>query len=208
MISSSKLPALSYKLQAVNCRRPAVSGKLLMIKVFARKSLQLAAYGLGLLPWLLLSGCSLSFTGAALDPGIKTFSVETFQNNSGQGPATLTQTFTDELRTFVQRNSNLRLEPGTEGNVQYSGQLTGFTVQPVNATAQGGVEAAGANRLTITVQVRFTNTKDPKQSFEQSFSQFSDFDRALNVNQLSDDFIREIAGRLYRDIFNRSLSNW
>ena len=194
MISKVELQAVGHKLRADSLP--------------ARRGLRLAAYNVGLFSWLLLSGCSLSFTGAALDPSIKTFSVETFQNNGGQGPATLTQTFTDEFRTFVQRNSNLRLEPGTEGDVQYSGQITGFTVQPVNATAQGGVEAAGANRLTITVQVRFQNTKDPKQSFEQSFSQFSDFERAVNVNQLSDDFIREIAGRLYRDIFNRSLSNW
>ncbi len=157
---------------------------------------------------LLLSGCTLSFTGAALDPAIKTFSVETFQNNSGQGPATLSQTLTDEFRTFVQRNSNLKLDPGAEGDVQYTGEITGYTVQPVNATAQGGVEAAGANRLTVTVQVRFVNTKDAKQNFEQSFSQFSDFDRSRNANQLDDGFIREIANRLYLDIFNRSLSNW
>ena len=156
---------------------------------------------------LLLNGCSLSFTGAALDPAIRTFSVETFQNNSGQGPATLSQTLTDEFRTFVQRNSNLKLDP-REGDVQYSGQITGYSVQPVNATAQGGVEAAGANRLTITVQVRFVNSKDAKQSFEQSFSQFADFERNRNANQLDDAFIREIANRLYLEIFNRSLSNW
>ncbi|MBC7449152.1 MAG: LptE family protein [Hymenobacteraceae bacterium] len=155
-----------------------------------------------------MSGCSLSFTGAALDPAIKTFSVETFQNSSGQGPATLSQTLTDEFRTYVQRNSNLKFDPGTEGDVQYSGQITSYTVQPVNATAQGGVEAAGANRLTITLQVRFVNSKNPKQSFEQSFSQFSDFDRTRNANQLDDGFIREIANRLYLEIFNRSLSNW
>ncbi len=156
----------------------------------------------------LLSGCTLSFTGAALDPSIKTFSVETLPNVSGQGPATLSQTFTDEFRTFVQRNSSLKLDPGTEGDIQYSGQIMGYTVQPVNATAQGGVEAAGANRLTITVQVRFVNSKDPKQNFEQSFSQFSDFERSRNANQLDDGFIREIANRLYLEIFNRSLSNW
>ncbi len=157
---------------------------------------------------LVLNGCSFSFTGAALDPTIKSFSVETFPNNSGQGPATLSQIFTDEFRTFVQRNSNLKLDPTTEGDVQYSGTITGYSVQPVNATAQGGVEAAGANRLTLTVQVRFVNSKDAKQNFEQSFSQFSDFERTRNVNQLDDAFIREIANRLYLEIFNRSLSNW
>lgn len=222
MTSSNKLQgwgerqAVSHKLQAR--RKPqAVRHKLQAIGLHSRKVLQLAANGLKLPPslqlaacslWLLLSGCSLSFTGAALDPSIKTFSVETFPNNSAQGPATLSQVFTDELRTFIQRNSNLRLDARNEGDVQYSGQITGYTVQPVNATAQGGVEAAGANRLTITVQVRFVNTKDPKQNFEQSFSQFTDFDRTRNANELDDAFIREIAGRLYLDIFNRSLSNW
>lgn len=155
----------------------------------------------------LLAGCNVSFTGAALDPGIKTFSVETFQNNSGLGPATLSQTFTEEFRTFLQRNANLRLNP-TDGDIQYSGIITGFVVQPVNATAQGGVEAAGSNRLTLTVQVHFVNTKDPKQNFDQSFSQYEDFDRNLNVNQLSDSFIRGIANRIYLDVFNRSLANW
>ncbi len=199
----AKQQVVSYQLQATSKRR-AASRKPQIFSGALSGSLQLIAYSL----WLLLSGCSFSFTGAALDPAIKTFSVETFQNNSGQGPPTLSQIFTDEYRTFVQRNSNLRLDPSTDGDIQYSGQITGYTVQPVNATAQGGVEAAGANRLTITVQVRFVNTKDPKQNFEQSFSQFSDFERERNASQLDDGFIREIAGRLYLDIFNRSLSNW
>ena len=172
-----------------------------------RLRLRVGALG-ALSGWLLLSGCSFSFTGAALDPAIKTFSVETLQNNSGQGPATLSQTFTDEFRTFVQRNSSLKLDPSTDGDIKYSGQITGYTVLPVNATSQGGVEAAGANRLTVTVQIHFVNTKDPKQNFDQGFSQFSDFDRTRNANQLDDGFIREIANRLYLDIFNRSLSNW
>ena len=201
MTLSSRQQALSCQLQAViSPTRPGF--RLAACRL--RLCLQFVACGL----WFLLSGCSLSFTGAALDPGIKTFSVETLPNVSGQGPAALSQTFTDEFRTFVQRNSNLKLDPGTEGDIQYSGQITGYTVQPVNATAQGGVEAAGANRLTVTVQVRFVNSKDPKQNFEQSFSQFSDFDRSRNANQLDDGFIREIANRLYLEIFNRSLSNW
>ncbi len=155
-----------------------------------------------------LGGCSFSFTGAALDPSIKTFSIETFPNNSQQGPATLSQTFTEEFRTFVQRNSSLRLDPSGQGDLQYSGIITGYNVQPVNATAQGGVESAGANRLTITVQIKFTNTKDPKQSFDQPFSQYTDFDRNITATQLDDAFIRDIANRIYQEAFNRSLANW
>lgn len=156
----------------------------------------------------LLTACSFSFTGAALAPDVKTFSVETFPNYADTGPAGLSQTFTEDFRDYFQRNSSLKLDPSGNGDLQFSGSITGYTVTPTNAISQNGQETAGANRLTITVQVRYVNTKDPKQNFEQSFSQYRDFEASRSAGSLDDAFISQLTDRLLLDIFTRSLANW
>ncbi len=189
----------SFKRQAISYQ--AFAG---LRSQLASLGLQLAAYGL----WLTLSGCSISLTGAALAPDVKTFSVETFPNRSGQGPAGLSQNFTEDFRDYFQRNSSLKLDPSGNGDLQFSGAITGYTIAPVNASSQNGQERAAANRLTVTIQVRYVNTKDEKANFDQSFSGYEDFEQSRSAGTLDDGFIRQITNRILTDTFSRSLANW
>lgn len=157
---------------------------------------------------LTLPSCGVySFTGTNIDPAIKTMSVLNIENNSGQGPSNLTQLVSEEFRGYFQRNSNLRLVPQT-GDLEYEGQILSYNFSPAALQKQGETDVASVNRLTISIQVRYRNNKDPKQDFEQSFSAFDDFPQNQNVSQISDAQIREIVERVVMDVFNKSLANW
>ncbi|GEO04962.1 hypothetical protein AAE02nite_26260 [Adhaeribacter aerolatus] len=156
-----------------------------------------------------LSGCiKYSFTGTNIDPGIKTMTIRNFENNSGEGPSFLTNLVSEEFRTYFQRNSNLKLAP-QDGDIQLEGQILSYNFSPAaiqNDETRGDI--AGANRLTIRLQVRYHNTKDPKQDFDQAFSSFRDFPQSQNISQIDERALRDIIERMVQDVFNRSLANW
>ena len=156
-----------------------------------------------------LPGCiSYSFTGTNIDPSIKTMTIQNFENNSGEGPSFMTNLVSEEFRTYFQRNSNLRLV-ADGGDIELEGQILSYNFSPAaiqNNETLGDI--AGANRLTIRLQVRYKNNKDPKQDFEQSFSSFADFPQNQNISQIDERSIRQITERMVQDVFNKTLANW
>ena len=76
----------------------------------------------------------------------------------------------------------------------------------MTATAQN---TAAQNRLTISVNVRYFNTKDSEKDQEQRFSFF--FDYGANeqlVGALKDEAHEVIFERLTQDIINATLADW
>ena len=153
------------------------------------------------------SGCAYSFSGSSLPPEVKTFSVSNFPNNSGQGPSILAQATTNTFRDYFQRNTNLKLVP-RDGDLIFEGHITGYEVSPVAPQVQDGQDVAVRNRLTIRLQVKYTHTQDPKQSFDQSFAAFSDFPQDQNLNDIDEASIRLIINQMLTQIFNQSVANW
>ena len=104
----------------------------------------------------------------------------------------------------VQRQSILQLID-VQGELKFEGKVIGWTVQPINVQ---GDETAGANRITITVDVIFTNTIDEKLSFQRKFSRFYDLPSSQDIHSQTDLVVEEISALLSQDIFNASLGNW
>jgi hypothetical protein len=156
----------------------------------------------------LLSSCGVySFTGTTISPDIKSISIQSFDNPTGEGPANLTQLVTTNFKNYYRRNTNLTLLQ-QEGDLQLEGQIVSFTVTPAAVERDGQLDRAALNRLTIGVNVRFTNTKNQDESFEQVFSISQDFDATQDVTQLSPAFIEQLTERLVTDVFNKTVANW
>jgi DNA-binding transcriptional regulator of glucitol operon len=71
-----------------------------------------------------------------------------------------------------------------------------------------GNEIAAKNRLTITVNVTYSNTKDEDKSFEKNFTRFADFEATQNLSDVEQSLIEEINEQLILDIFNEAVVNW
>ena len=164
-------------------------------------------------PLLLLSGCGVySFNGTNIDPSVKTISIQTFQNNAPNAPASLSQRFTEDIKDYFQRNTTLKLVP-RDGDLQFDGTIAAYDFSPaaIQQSAQGtGLPGAGVNRLVIQVQLRFTNTKDNKQDFEQTFQSQKDFPSTQDLATVNNDqtSLREVTRNIITDMFNKSVANW
>jgi len=147
---------------------------------------------------------SYSFTGASISPNVKTVSIAYVANNAGLVVPTLSRTFTDALRNYFTSQTNLVLvDQG--GDLNLEGTITQYAVQPV---AIQGNETAALNRLTIIVNMKFTNKTDEKQSWEQDFTRYQDYSSTLNLSSVQEGLISDITDQLVQDIFNKAVVNW
>jgi hypothetical protein len=151
------------------------------------------------------SNCSVyNFTGTGKIDA-KSFQVNYFQNNSPLIEPGIERIFTQRLQNLIQNQTNLNLT-NSNGDLVYEGEIVDYRVSPMTATAD---QRTAQNRLSITVNVRFTNKNKETDNFEKKFSFFNDYDGA---NQLVGAKLTEnldiIFERITQDIFNESLAKW
>lgn len=152
------------------------------------------------------AGCKVnySFTGADIPVEAKSVSVATFVNNAGLAGPTLPLLLTEKLKDQILAQTKLYMTQ-TDGDLQFSGVITAYDIRPMAVQAN---ETAGLNRLTITVQVTYTNKFDEKKNYSQAFSRFADYDSAKELSTVESVLMEEINKQLVQDIFDRAFSNW
>ena len=151
--------------------------------------------------------CSISykFNGAALDYSIyKTVHIGEFPIRAALVYAPLQQTFENELLDYVTRNTRLQTVDGAS-DLEIDGEITGYSLTPQAVTEDA---YASRTRLTITVRVRYTDTKKDSNNIDQSFSAYRDFDASQMLMDVQDELCQQIAKELVELIFNATLGNW
>lgn len=151
------------------------------------------------------SSCSVyNFTGTGKIDA-KTFQVNYFQNNADLIEPGIERTFTLELQDIIQNQTNLNLV-NSGGDLTYEGEIVEYRISPMTATAD---QRAAQNRLTITVNVRFTNKNKEADDFEKRFSFFHDYDGNTQlIGSKLTAALDEIFERITQDVFNESLAKW
>ena len=141
--------------------------------------------------------------------GTKSFQVNLFENNSGNNVGSifepgLDRDFTVALQNILENQTNLEMLQ-SNGDLLYEGEIIEYRVSPMTATAN--LDAA-QNRLTITVNVIFTNFKSEEDNFEQRFSFYFDFPAAEHLVSVKNEAHEIIFERITQEIFNASLAKW
>ena len=67
---------------------------------------------------------------------------------------------------------------------------------------------ASKTRLTITVRLKYIDTKQEGKDIDQSFSAYRDFDSSQMLNDVQDELCQQICKELVDLIFNATLGNW
>jgi hypothetical protein len=164
---------------------------------------------LSILPLMMvLSSCGIySFTGGSISVGMKTVSVILFDNNSQLVVPTLSQSFTEALKDRIRTQTGLSFLRN-DGDANFTGSITNYSITPV--AIQGNQQnTAGLTRLSITVQVKYTNKIELEKSFEQSFTRFLDFSTQSGAFASQEQsLIKNINQQLTEDIYNRAFANW
>jgi hypothetical protein len=154
----------------------------------------------------LTTGCKVKYSlnGATIPLEAKTVSVGYFENNTSLGSPAISQKFTEKLRDVVSTQTNLALMK-QNGDLKFEGSIINYNVAPV--AIQSNDQAAN-NRLTITINVKYSNRFDVTKNFEQNFTRFADYKANTTISSQEDVLLSEINRQLTEDIFNRAFNNW
>ena len=153
-----------------------------------------------------MPACKISygFTGANLSAAVKTYTVYYFPNRARLINPTLSQTFTEDLREKLRRQTSLN-ELSENGDIEFEGQITGYEVRPMSIQKD---DLAAKNRLTISVKLKYTNSKSPEDNFDKNFSAYEDYDSNQSLSDVEDELTRLTVLKLTEDIFNATIANW
>jgi len=153
---------------------------------------------------IIFNGCGIySFSGASTE-GLKTLSIQYFQNRASLVQPGLSQNLTDAIIDKCKAQTSLNIVNGL-GDANFEGEISDYNTRPLTVSADA---TAAMNRFTITVKVKFTNSVDPEKSFEQTFSRYEDYNSSLDLSQVEAELSENILELIVEDIFNRAFVNW
>ncbi len=145
-----------------------------------------------------------TLNGVSIGPDTQSFYISQFDVTTSQAPPALGQLFSELLKQRI--NSNTRLAFADENpDVEFVGSLTGFVVTPEAPNPNTG---ADLNRLTISVQVDYTDSKTPKNNYTQTFTDFENFPGNVDLLVVQDQLVEVLFERLSEEVFNKAFSNW
>ena len=153
---------------------------------------------------LLANSCKVKYSFSGANTGVlETVSVDFFQNRSALAPPALGQYITEEFRDLCERQTNLSLISGP-GDAHFEGEITVYTTRAMAISA----DQAALTRFTIGVKVSYTNNLEPDLSFDETFSQYRDYESSLQFESVRSELTDAIIEEINEDIFNRAFVNW
>ena len=154
--------------------------------------------------YILAGGCvSYNFTGGSMPPNIKTISIQSFYNQSGNGPPSMSLQLTEKFKSFYQNNTKLQIVK-ENGDWKLEGMITKYYVQPIAPQAN---QTAGQTRLTITINASFIDELNNRE-FKKDFSFYADFAQSQSLSQVESELVNTILDQLVLMVFNETTSNW
>jgi hypothetical protein len=153
-----------------------------------------------------LVGCNVkyNFTGTG-KINAKTFQVNYFTNNAEIVEVGIERTFTQKLQNTILNQTNLDLVT-SGGDLLYEGEIVEYRITPMSANA---AQESSQNRMTITINVRYSSKNTEDDNFEKRFSFYHDYPAdQLPTPKLINEALEVIYGRITQDIFNESLAKW
>lgn len=154
----------------------------------------------------LLSSCGIySFSGTSIQADVKSITIGFFEYRAQRVNPSLANDLTEELKNKFRRLTKLE-QVDEDGDLEISGEITGYDVRASAITAN---EVAAQNRLTITVNINFTNRKHPEDNFEnKNFSAYADYDSTNSLDAVESTLCAEIIEKIIEDVFNATVAQW
>lgn len=169
------------------------SGRVLLILLVCGVSLSACRVSIGLAPI-----SSIDYTK------VKTISFVDFPNQADYVYAPLAIEFNQKLRDMFIQQTRLQMV-NANGDLHIEGEITGYNQYNESVTADG---YSSKVKLTVTINVRFTNNSNHEEDFEQQFSAFRTYDSTQLLTEVQDQLIGEMVKDLSEQVFNATVANW
>lgn len=145
-----------------------------------------------------------SFTGTSIQADVNSITINFFEYTAPKVNPNLSNDMTEAIRTQFRKMTRLE-QVDMDGDLEISGTITGYDI---SASAVTAGEVAAQNRLTITINIEFTNRKHSEDDFTKSFSGYADYDSMQSLDAVESTLCQEIIDKLVDDVFNATVANW
>ena len=135
---------------------------------------------------------------------VKTISIANFPNRAEYVYAPLAVQFNQELRDMFIQQTRLQVV-NTGGDLDIDGEITGYNQYNESVDASG---YASKVKVTLTVNVRYTNNTNHEEDFEQQFSAFQTYESTQLLTDVQDQLISVMIDDITEQIFNATVANW
>ena len=156
---------------------------------------------------LVLSSCTISykFNGSSVDYSkIKTISIVDFPNTAELVYPPLAQEFTESLRDAYTKQTRLQiLKKG--GDMHLEGEIVGYQLTPMAISTD---TYAAETKLTLTINVRFSNNKNPQDDFEKKYTAYQTFTSSSMLTDVQDELIKTMIADIVDNIYNDTVAKW
>lgn len=104
---------------------------------------------------------------------------------------------------FIQQTRLQLVNSG--GDLDIDGEITGYNQYNESVDASG---FSSKVKVTLTVNVRYTNNTNHEEDFEQQFSAFQTYDSSQLLTDVQDQLITLMVKDIAEQIFNATIANW
>ena len=160
-----------------------------------------------LLVCLIAAACkvSVSLNGTSINyDEIKSISFDKFPIRSAYVWSPMESMFYNTLVDAYSQKTKLKVLK-RNGDLQLAGEITEYSQINKSVSAEG---YSAQTQLKVTVNVRFTHTKDRSKDFEKQFSATAEYDSKLQLQSVQEELVTEILKDIVDQIFNATVADW
>lgn len=171
------------------------------------KCTKLKAFLLLLVIGMAVVSCTISykFNGSSIDyTKTKSISIADFPNTAELIYPPLSPEFSESLRDVYTKQTRLKLLK-KNGDLHLEGEITGYQLTPMSISAD---TYASQTKLTITVNVRFSNKINADDDFEKKYSAYQTFDSSRMLSEVQDELMKTMIAEIVDNIYNDSVAKW
>ena len=156
----------------------------------------------------IITACSFKgykFNGASIDyTQTKTIQIAEFQNRSSYVWGPMASMFNNRLRDqFADHTKLIQLK--TNGDLRLDGEITQYSQRNKSISSDGH---SAQTELSMTVNVRFTNTKKHSEDFERQFTATATYETTQSLNAVQEELVTQMTRDIVDQIFNATVANW
>lgn len=156
---------------------------------------------------IVMNSCAVSYTfnGASIDyTKTKSISIVDFNNVAQLIHPPLAQEFSEKLRDKYTKQTRLKLLK-SGGDLHLEGEIVGYDLTPMSI---GQDSYSAETKLTVTINVRFTNNQKPEDDFEKKYIAFQSFDSNRMITEVQDELLTTIIEDIADNIYNDTVAKW
>ena len=157
---------------------------------------------------MIMASCAFKgykFNGASIDYSkTKTIQIADFPIHSSYVWGPMGPLFNNRLKDQFADHTKLILVK-RNGDMKIEGEITQYNQRNKSVTSNG---TSAQTELTMTVNVRFTNTKNHTEDFEKQFTSTASYETVRSLNSVQEELVTQMTKDIVDQIFNATVANW